>query len=327
MPHFRPSSKIFPALPRCDTTALPPPTAGGPRRDTGDDGDLQMTDLITSLETFIRQAPALTLVWITFVGGCVGSFMNVVVYRLPRGQSLLHPGSRCPRCHHSIRWYDNLPVFGWLRLRGHCRDCQTAISPRYPLVEGLMMLIFANQWMQDVSRVATDDPLGPAVFAFLWQMSLMCVLVTAALIDFDGHVLPKSLLIFGGTVPLVMTGVWPSGSAQLLHTEASARVWESVLGGAMLAALITFVLKPGFRRAHSQDAASGANPTWVTLALSAMSGLYLGSGRAVATLLLTTLLWRTAANDPNRTAGGRTLDVVPCSPLLDRRRGSFLIVP
>lgn len=69
------------------------------------------------------------------IGGCVGSFLNVVVWRLPNGLSLVKPGSFCPKCKHPIRFYDNIPVFGWLFLRGKCRDCHAPISTRYPLVE------------------------------------------------------------------------------------------------------------------------------------------------------------------------------------------------
>jgi len=75
---------------------------------------------------------------LALVGGLiVGSFLNVVVYRLPLGESLVLPGSYCPSCGVPIKPYDNVPVFGWLLLRGHCRSCRTPISARYPLVEAL----------------------------------------------------------------------------------------------------------------------------------------------------------------------------------------------
>ena len=80
-----------------------------------------------------------TLCWIAFLGGCFGSFMNVVVYRLPRGQSVVHPPSACPACGHAIRWYHNLPVLGWLMLRGRCYDCGVKISSRYLIVEAIVM--------------------------------------------------------------------------------------------------------------------------------------------------------------------------------------------
>jgi len=71
----------------------------------------------------------------TILGAAIGSFLNVVAYRLPRHESLIHPPSRCPGCDTAIRPYDNIPVLGWLLLRGHCRQCHAAISSRYPIVE------------------------------------------------------------------------------------------------------------------------------------------------------------------------------------------------
>jgi prepilin signal peptidase PulO-like enzyme (type II secretory pathway) len=86
-----------------------------------------------------------TLWWLSFltaIGLCVGSFLNVVIYRLPRGQSLREPvWSWCPTCHHRIRWYDNLPIISFMRLRGRCRDCAHPISTRYLVVEVAMALV------------------------------------------------------------------------------------------------------------------------------------------------------------------------------------------
>ncbi len=79
----------------------------------------------------------LILAWTGLLGACVGSFTNVVAWRLPRQESVVFPGSHCPKCGHAIRWHDNLPVLGWLLLRGRCRDCDAAISWRYPAVEAL----------------------------------------------------------------------------------------------------------------------------------------------------------------------------------------------
>ena len=71
------------------------------------------------------------------LGAIVGSFLNVVVYRLPRHESLITPASHCPRCGTPVKPYDNIPILSWLLLRGHCRSCAAPISPRYPLVEAL----------------------------------------------------------------------------------------------------------------------------------------------------------------------------------------------
>jgi leader peptidase (prepilin peptidase) / N-methyltransferase len=262
-----------------------------------------MMQPLEPLETLIRHAPWLALAWIAFLGACVGSFMNVVVYRLPAGQSLLHPGSRCPACDHAIRWYDNVPVIGWLRLRGRCRDCRTPISRRYPSVEALVLGLWVLQWLQDVGGVADGAPLGPAVLAFLWHVSLLCVLICAALIDFDGHRTPVSLLLFGTAVPWILGMTWPAAAAQPLLVDAAARVWEAMTIGAALAALATWAFRPSlwwYRPAKRRGVEASA---WQPLALAAMSGLYLGPGRALAVALLTSLAWRLLPR-MRRVAGG-----------------------
>ena len=98
---------------------------------------------------------AVVCLWFIVFGACVGSFLNVLVYRLPRGKSLIHPPSHCPSCGNLIRWYDNVPVFGWINLRGKCRDCGSPISIRYPCVEGFCAALFGGlflwlaQWYND----------------------------------------------------------------------------------------------------------------------------------------------------------------------------------
>jgi leader peptidase (prepilin peptidase)/N-methyltransferase len=82
------------------------------------------------------------LVFSAVLGLCVGSFLNVVLYRLPRGESLSNPPSRCPTCGTRLRWRDNVPVVSWLALGGRCRTCRTRISMRYPLIEAATAVVF-----------------------------------------------------------------------------------------------------------------------------------------------------------------------------------------
>ncbi len=92
------------------------------------------------------------LIGIGVFGACLGSFLNVVLHRWPRGESIVWPGSKCPKCGHAIRAWHNLPVVGWLLLRGKCYDCQAPISPKYPLIEAAAGVLFvlaalATPWL------------------------------------------------------------------------------------------------------------------------------------------------------------------------------------
>ena len=93
--------------------------------------------------------------WVGVIGACVGSFLNVVAHRLPRGISVVWKPSHCPQCGKPIRWHDNVPVVGWLRLRGRCRDCHEPIPPRYAIVEAVTGLLFFGIAYFDVLTPST----------------------------------------------------------------------------------------------------------------------------------------------------------------------------
>jgi leader peptidase (prepilin peptidase)/N-methyltransferase len=148
--------------------------------------------------------------WVFMVGSAIGSFLNVVIYRMPRRMSLSKPGSHCPKCGRPIRWYDNLPIAGWLILGGKCRDCKEAISPRYPSVELAVAVLSVAIAYFDVYRptaevainhAATMDstPLAAqlgirllAMFAHVWAG---CTAIAALLIAWDGQRVPWRLVI------------------------------------------------------------------------------------------------------------------------------------
>lgn len=116
-------------------------------------------------------------------GACWGSFINVVVYRLPREQSLVRPRSRCPRCETPIAWRDNIPVLSWLRLGGRCRRCRGPIPARYPLVEACVSALTAALWLRWPGR-------GPWAAAAALAAG---ALVAVALIDWDTFLIPDEL--------------------------------------------------------------------------------------------------------------------------------------
>lgn len=97
----------------------------------------------TEVPPWLEIAPQVAaILWFGAVGGCIGSFLNVVYHRVPRGEGIVVRGSHCPACGHKIRWRHNLPIFGWLVLRGKCYDCRAPIPIRYWLFEVVFAVLF-----------------------------------------------------------------------------------------------------------------------------------------------------------------------------------------
>ena len=115
------------------------------------------------------------------VGSAVGSFLNVCAWRLPRGESLVRPGSRCPRCKAAVAARDNVPVLGWLLLRGRCRQCRGPISPRYPIVEAAVGALFALAFTFDPALDPTDRTPAAAIARLGCHLGLTSVVVTCVL--------------------------------------------------------------------------------------------------------------------------------------------------
>ncbi|MEA2286721.1 MAG: leader peptidase (prepilin peptidase) / N-methyltransferase, partial [Solirubrobacteraceae bacterium] len=127
---------------------------------------------------------ALAIVAAAVGGLLIGSFLNVVAWRLPRHESLATPGSRCPSCGTPIKPYDNIPVVSWLLLRGRCRSCGAPISPRYPLVEAATAILY-------VAVVVGRDGTLDIVLGLL----LVTALVPVTLIDLDLRLIPNAITL------------------------------------------------------------------------------------------------------------------------------------
>jgi leader peptidase (prepilin peptidase) / N-methyltransferase len=133
------------------------------------------------------------LLVVLFVGGLlVGSFLNVVIARVPQGRSIVRPGSHCPRCGHALSWYENVPLLSWAVLGGRCRSCKEPISIRYPAVELLTGLLF----------LAAGWELGPG-WPLLRALLLVAFLIPLALIDLEQWIVPVEVTLLGTAAGLL----------------------------------------------------------------------------------------------------------------------------
>lgn len=193
--------------------------------------------------------PATVVVFL--LGSAIGSFLNVVIYRIPAGLSLLYPPSRCPHCLHPLSAADNLPIVGWLWLKGRCRYCQARISWRYPCIEAVTGLLFvAIFWQFGV----TGQTIGYWVLVS-WLLAL-------SLIDLDTFTLPNSLTQSGLVVGLIYQGVVGAPNPQPLMNG----ILGAVLGIWLLDG-ITFIGSLVLK----QEAMGGGDAK-----LAAMMGAWLG---------------------------------------------------
>jgi leader peptidase (prepilin peptidase)/N-methyltransferase len=186
-------------------------------------------------------------------GLIIGSFLNVVAYRLPRGESLAHPPSRCPSCEAPVKPYDNIPVLSWLLLRGRCRSCKAPISPRYPLVEGLTGALWAL-----VMWARWDDASGIAL-----GIALVTVLIPIALIDFEYRIIPNRITGPAAVVAIVI------GLVLDMDFVAEQLIAGAAAGGFFLLAAVAYPRGMGMG----------------DVKLAGVMGLYLGRAVGLAVLV------------------------------------------
>jgi leader peptidase (prepilin peptidase)/N-methyltransferase len=190
-------------------------------------------------------ADPLAVLLVSFVLGLlVGSFLNVVAYRLPKGESVVHPRSRCPACGRAIRAHENVPLLSWLWLRGRCRGCAAPISARYPALELATGLVFA-------AIVAVHGPRPESLALFV----LAGLLIAAAAIDFDHHIIPDEISVGGLVAGLLLApaAAWLEGA-----TFADA-VLPSLAGAALGFSCLWIV---GFLHARVSALSGRTFPHW-----------------------------------------------------------------
>lgn len=177
-------------------------------------------------------------VLIAAFGALIGSFLNVVVYRVPAGRSIVSPPSACGSCGHVVRPYDNIPVVSWLMLRGKCRDCGSGISVRYPLVElgGLVFFaVVAVRFVPPLLRTTNAHELVSTVLALAAFLYLAAISLALALIDLDVRRLPNVIVL-----PAYVVGAALLGVSSVLSGDHGSLL--RALVGCLALAIIYFVL-------------------------------------------------------------------------------------
>ncbi len=208
------------------------------------------------------------ILFVFALGACVGSFLNVVVWRLPRVElpadcspigefrltlkGLSDPPSHCPKCNARLKWYDNLPIVGWIKLGGRCRFCRAPISPRYPIVEAITALIFvgyylayyAGQWRSCCPTPLLATPgwdLNTSWPIFALYMVTVSALLAASLIDAELYIIPAvipwTVAIVGFAVHALADRPWVPGSLNLTGSTPCALAAGGTVGLAMTLAL------------------------------------------------------------------------------------------
>lgn len=201
-------------------------------------------------------------VFIFVLGACLGSFFNVVIYRLPAGKSIVHPGSKCPECATPIAFYDNIPLVSYLLLRGRCRICHTRISFRYPLVEALTgtmgLALFARYGLH---------------FQFCIEFFFVSVLILISFIDLDTYTIPDVL-----SIPGVAAGF-------MLSFFSMRLTWLDSLLGIAVGGGLLYLVAYLYMRIRHQDGLGGGD-----IKLLGMIGAFVGVSGVVFTVLLASLV-------------------------------------
>lgn len=222
-------------------------------------------------------------------GACIGSFLNVVIHRLPQdkpAERSLGGRSHCPHCGAGIRWFDNVPLFGWLWLRGRARCCGNRISARYPGVELLTAALF---WLLAANAFAGTEALEAAQFGaaewaqLLLQAAFIALLIACTFIDFDHFLLPDALTKPGMALGLI-GGLWPGLVAPISDNPNVVPALNTFLGGLiglLVGGGVTWGIRIVGTRAFGKEAMGFGDVKFM-----AMIGAFLGWEQALLTMFL-----------------------------------------
>ena len=210
-------------------------------------------------------------IWIIFLlatGACIGSFLNVVIYRMPRRQSIAFPPSCCPNCGRAIRWYDNIPILSWLLLRGQCRDCKVRISPRYLIIEaagavlltGLFICYFVLEIRDGAGRFPDAWPMFAAHAALLFG------LLACSIVDIDNWIVPLEVCWFVSLVGLASATAAPHPFIPTVGPAVGAMSLAGAIGLTIgLALLRGGIIRQSFIDAGHRPSGDDAKDTGVAI--------------------------------------------------------------
>jgi len=256
---------------------------------------MELHDPLMPLWTMELMASAFLWTWLFCLGATVGSFLNVVVYRLPLGKNLAYPGSFCPRCGHPVRGTDNIPILSWLALRGRCRDCQGRISPRYFFVELTVAILFvvllaAELYLPTgsigfVTRRLLTPHDGPAFWCMYFiHVSLVTTFLGFVLIVADGNAVGASYFFPATFAAFVLPLLWPEIRSVPAAIYPSVNAWWAGLVdglAGLTAALVFWQIRDGIRSRRGNEWPSFAGIGWM-----AAVGIVLGWQRSIYALPL-----------------------------------------
>jgi leader peptidase (prepilin peptidase)/N-methyltransferase len=208
-------------------------------------------------------SPLFSNIFVVVFGLLVGSFLNVVIARLPIRESLVTPPSHCPKCQNQIRWWDNIPVLSYLLLRGQCRQCKTKISIRYPLIELLTAFLF----------LAASIRFGVTPLLFFRDLPFLALLICITFIDLEHRLIPDSLSLGGLVLGLVTSFFTPGFGIQ------TALIGAGVGFGFFYAVAWFYVWRTG------QSGLGGGD-----IKLLAMLGSFIGVFGVLTTILVSSVL-------------------------------------
>lgn len=236
-------------------------------------------------------------VFVFILGCCLGSFFNVVIYRLPAKLSIVQPGSHCPQCSRPIAFYDNIPLISYLILMGKCRHCRAPISFRYPTVEaltGTIALLLFQQYGFSMQL------LGESIFVSL--------LILIAFIDLDTFTIPNILSLPGIAAGLAFSFLTPRLS------------WQDSLLGILLGGGFLYAVAVAYQFFRRQEGLGGGD-----IKLLAMIGAFLGSAGVLFTIMLASVVGAMAGIAVMRRTRAGLTAMVPFGPFLSLGAICYLV--